>query len=154
MDKALAGIRVVDLTNNQAGPSCGQMLAWLGGDGIKVEEPGKGDGARYSQRDRPGEDALFFLSFNANKRGLTLNLKHAPGQEGFRAPLQKADVLRGDCGTTSASGRSWSAPATSSGRACRARPTAATRAARTTTCSSSCSSRCGTRCCAPSAART
>ena len=93
MDKALAGIRVVDLTNNQAGPSCGQMLAWLGADVIKVEEPGKGDVARYSQRDRPGEDALFFLSFNGNKRSLTLNLKHARGQEVFRALLRKADVL-------------------------------------------------------------
>ena len=93
MDKALAGIRVVDLTNNQAGPSCGQMLAWLGADVVKVEEPGKGDVARYSQRDRLGEDALFFLSFNANKRSLTLNLKHARGQEVFRALLRKADVL-------------------------------------------------------------
>ena len=93
MDKALTGIRVVDLTNNQAGPSCGQMLAWLGADVIKVEEPGKGDVARYSQRDRPDADALFFLSFNANKRSLTLNLKHPRGQEVFRALLKTADVL-------------------------------------------------------------
>ncbi len=93
MTKALSGIRVVDLTNNQAGPSCGQMLAWLGADVIKVEEPGKGDVARYSQRDRPDADALFFLSFNANKRSLTLNLKHARGQEVFRALLKTADVL-------------------------------------------------------------
>ena len=93
MASALAGVRVVDLTNNQAGPSCGQMLAWLGADVIKVEEPGRGDVARYSQRDRPGEDALFFLSFNANKRSLTLNLKHAEGREVFRKLLRTADVL-------------------------------------------------------------
>jgi formyl-CoA transferase len=93
LSRALAGIRVVDLTNNQAGPSCGQMLAWLGADVIKVEEPGRGDVARYSQRDRPDEDALFFLAFNANKRSLTLNLKHPGGQEVFRALLRGADVL-------------------------------------------------------------
>ena len=93
MTQALTGIRVVDLTNNQAGPSCGQMLAWLGADVIKVEEPGRGDVARYSQQDRPGADALFFLAFNANKRSLTLNLKHAGAQEVFRALLKTADVL-------------------------------------------------------------
>jgi formyl-CoA transferase len=93
MGEALAGIRVVDLTNNQAGPSCGQMLAWLGADVIKVEEPGKGDVARYSQKDRPDADALFFLAFNANKRSLTLNLKHPRGQEVFRTLLATADVL-------------------------------------------------------------
>ncbi len=93
MTQALTGIRVVDLTNNQAGPSCGQMLAWLGADVIKVEEPGRGDVARHSQQDRPVADALFFLAFNANKRSLTLNLKHAGGQQVFRALLETADVL-------------------------------------------------------------
>jgi formyl-CoA transferase len=93
MTQALTGIRVVDLTNNQAGPSCGQMLAWLGADVIKVEEPDKGDAARNVLKDRPDADSLFFLSFNANKRSLTLNLKHARGKDVFRALLKTADVL-------------------------------------------------------------
>jgi formyl-CoA transferase len=93
MGEALAGIRVVDLTNNQAGPSCGQMLAWLGADVIKVEEPDKGDAARSVLKDRPDADSLFFLAFNGNKRSLTLNLKHPRGKEVFRALLKTADVL-------------------------------------------------------------
>src|SRR5438105_8846372 len=93
MGNALAGIRVVDLTNNQAGPSCGQMLAWLGADVIKVEEPGKGDPARNVLKDRPDADSLFYLSFNGNKRSLTLNLKHPGGQDVFRKLLGSADVL-------------------------------------------------------------
>jgi formyl-CoA transferase len=93
MGKALDGIRVVDLTNNQAGPSCGQMLAWLGADVIKVEEPGSGDAARYTLRDRPDADSLFYLSFNGNKRSLTLNLKQPGAKEAFRRLLKTADVL-------------------------------------------------------------
>ncbi|HXG21876.1 MAG TPA: formyl-CoA transferase [Methylomirabilota bacterium] len=93
MSSALAGIRVIDLTNNQAGPSCAQMLAWLGADVIKVEEPGKGDIARTSLSDRPDADSLFFLTFNCNKRSLTLNLKAPRGKEVFRKLLTTADVL-------------------------------------------------------------
>jgi formyl-CoA transferase len=93
MSGALAGIKVVDVTNNQAGPSCGQMLAWLGADVVKVEEPGKGDAARNVLRDRPNEDSLFYLTFNSNKRSLTLDLKHPRGKEVFRALLEEADVL-------------------------------------------------------------
>jgi len=93
MSQALTGIRVVDLTNNQAGPSCGQILAWLGADVIKVEEPERGDPARHTLKDRPDADSLFFLSFNANKRSLTVNLKHPRGKEVFRALLKTADVL-------------------------------------------------------------
>jgi formyl-CoA transferase len=93
MTQALTGIRVVDLTNNQAGPSCGQILAWLGADVVKVEEPGKGDPARQTLRDRPDQDSLFYLSFNANKRSLTLNLKHPRGKEAFTRLLKTADVL-------------------------------------------------------------
>ena len=93
MSEALSGIRVVDLTNNQAGPSCGQMLAWLGADVIKVEEPGQGDVARHVLKDRPDADSLFFLAFNANKRSLPLNLKSPRGKDVFRALLRTADVL-------------------------------------------------------------
>jgi len=93
MSQALTGIRVVDLTNNQAGPSCGQILAWLGADVIKVEEPEMGDIARHTVKDRPDADSLFFLSFNANKRSLTLNLKNARGTDVFRTLLKTADVL-------------------------------------------------------------
>src|SRR4026208_1717759 len=98
MPGALTGIRVVDLTNNQAGPSCGQILAWLGADVVKVEEPERGDIARHTGQDRPDADSLFFLSFNANKRSLTLNLKHARGKDVFRTLLQSADVLLEDFG--------------------------------------------------------
>ena len=93
MSTALAGIRVIDLTNNQAGPSCGQMLAWLGAEVIKVEEPEKGDIARTSLSDRPDADSLFFLTFNANKRSLTLNLKSEQGKAVFRKLIKTGDVL-------------------------------------------------------------
>jgi formyl-CoA transferase len=93
MSNALQGIRVIDLTNNQAGPSCAQMLAWLGADVIKVEEPGKGDIARTSLSDRPDTDSLFFLTFNSNKRSLTLNLKSQRGKEIFQRLIKTADVL-------------------------------------------------------------
>jgi formyl-CoA transferase len=93
MSSALTGVRVIDLTNNQAGPSCAQMLAWLGADVIKVEEPGKGDIARTSLSDRPDWDSLFFLTFNANKRSLTLNLKSPSGKEIFRRLIKTGDVL-------------------------------------------------------------
>jgi formyl-CoA transferase len=93
MSNALKGVRVIDITNNQAGPSCGQMLAWLGADVIKVEEPGKGDIARTSLSDRPEWDSLFFLTFNANKRSLTLNLKSPDGKEIFRRLIKTGDVL-------------------------------------------------------------
>ena len=93
MNTALAGIRVIDLTNNQAGPSCGQMLAWLGAEVIKVEEPEKGDIARTSLSDRPDADSLFFLTFNANKRSLTLNLKSEQGKAVFRKLIKTGDVL-------------------------------------------------------------
>jgi len=88
MQKALSGIRVIDMTHNQAGPACAQILAFLGADVIKLEEPKAGDVARAQNNDE-----LFFLVFNANKRSLTLNLKTEEGKDLFRKLMEKTDVL-------------------------------------------------------------
>ncbi|MGE5272020.1 MAG: formyl-CoA transferase [Thiohalocapsa sp.] len=93
MTQALSGIRIIDMTHNQAGPACAQILAFLGADVIKLEEPKGGDVARRNMRDKPDADSLFFLLFNANKQSLTLNLKTARGKELFRELLKKSDVL-------------------------------------------------------------
>jgi len=93
MGKALDGIRVIDMTHNQAGPACTQMLAWLGADVIKLEEPGKGDVARTNMKDKPDSDSLFFLILNANKQSLTLNLKTDEGKALFKEVIASADVL-------------------------------------------------------------
>ena len=92
MSKALEGIRIIDMTHNQAGPACTQILAWLGADVIKLEEPGKGDVARTNMRDKDS-DSLFFLILNANKQSLTLNLKTEEGKELFKKVIETADVL-------------------------------------------------------------
>src|SRR5260370_27079168 len=92
MNKALAGIRGIDMTHNQAGPACAQMLGFLGADVIKLEEPKGGDIARRNMRDQDS-DSLFFLLFNANKHSLTLNLKTGRGKELFKELIAKSDVL-------------------------------------------------------------
>ena len=88
MQQALSGIRVIDMTHNQAGPACAQMLAFFGADVIKLEDPKGGDVARSQSN-----DGLFFHVFNANKRSLTLNLKSDAGKELFRQVIGKSDVL-------------------------------------------------------------
>ncbi|MEM9684452.1 MAG: CoA transferase, partial [Pseudomonadota bacterium] len=88
MTKALDGVRVIDMTHNQAGPACAQILAWFGADVIKLETPGKGDVARSQ-----AGDELFFLSFNANKKSLTLDLKTEDGKALFQKLIAKSDVL-------------------------------------------------------------
>ena len=93
MDKALSNIRVIDMTHNQAGPACAQMLAFLGADVIKLEEPKGGDVARTVHADKKNSDSLFFLLFNANKRSLTLNLKSEQGKKLFKEVVAKSDVL-------------------------------------------------------------
>src|SRR3954462_3185442 len=93
MDKALSGIRVIDMTHNQAGPACAQILGFLGADVIKLEEPKGGDVARTVHADKKGSDSLFFLLFNANKRSVALNVKTEDGKRLFRQIVAKSDVL-------------------------------------------------------------
>jgi len=93
MTKALDGIRIIDMTHNQAGPACAQILAFLGADVIKLEEPKAGDVARTVHADKKNSDSLFFLLFNANKRSLTLNLKTEDGKRLFKEVVAKSDVL-------------------------------------------------------------
>lgn len=84
-------------TNNQAGPSCGQILAWLRAEVTKVEEPGKGDIARTSLGDQPGVDSLSFLTFNVTKRSLTINLKSAQGKQVFAKLITTGDGRLNEC---------------------------------------------------------
>ncbi len=93
MTQALSGIRIVDMTHNQAGPACTQILGFLGADVIKLEEPRGGDVARTNMRDAKGGDSLFFLVLNANKRSLTLNLKTDEGKQLFKQVIAASDVL-------------------------------------------------------------
>ena len=83
MGKALEGVRVLDMTHVQSGPTCTQILAWFGADVIKIERPGEGDPTRGQLRDIPGVDSLYFTMLNSNKRGITLNPKTEAGKKIF-----------------------------------------------------------------------
>ena len=90
--KPLAGVRVLDLTRVLAGPFSTLILADMGADVIKIEEPGKGDDTRSWPPFKGGE-ATYFMSVNRNKKSLTLNLKAAAGQKILHALVAKSDVL-------------------------------------------------------------
>nr|BFE88091.1 hypothetical protein GCM10020093_106920 [Planobispora longispora] len=90
--KALDGIRVLDMTHVQSGPSCTQLLAWLGADVVKLEAP-SGDVTRGQLRDVPGVDSLYFTMLNCNKRSITLNMKSERGKEIFADLVRGSDVM-------------------------------------------------------------
>jgi len=92
MDKALSGIRILDMTHVQAGPTASQLMAWLGADVIKFEPP-TGDVTRGQLRDIASADSLYFTMLNCNKRSITVNMKNPVGKEVFIALLKKCDVV-------------------------------------------------------------
>src|SRR3954463_4167983 len=91
--KALSGVRVLDMTHVQSGPSATQLLAWLGADVIKLEAPGTGDVTRSQLRDVPGADSLYFTMLNCNKRSITLNMKSDEGKRIFTDLVSGVDIL-------------------------------------------------------------
>jgi formyl-CoA transferase len=93
MGKALDGVRILDFTHVQSGPTCTQLLAWLGADVIKVEKAGEGDATRSQLRDLPDVDSLYFTMLNHNKRSITLDTKTPKGKEVLARLIQRCDVL-------------------------------------------------------------
>jgi formyl-CoA transferase len=93
MTKALEGVRILDFTHVQSGPTCTQLLAWFGADVIKVEKAGEGDATRGQLRDIPGVDSLYFTMLNHNKRSITVNTKHAKGKQILEKLIRSCDVL-------------------------------------------------------------
>jgi crotonobetainyl-CoA:carnitine CoA-transferase CaiB-like acyl-CoA transferase len=89
----LTGVRVLDLTQFEAGTSCTQVMAWLGADVVKVENPGAGDPGRRKGPSVPHGDDPYFLTHNANKRSITINLKSPKGLEMVKEMAKKADIF-------------------------------------------------------------
>ena len=91
--KALEGVRILDFTHVQSGPTCTQLLAWFGADVIKVERPGVGDATHKQLVDVPGADSLYFTMLNHNKRSIELNTKNETGKQVLTRLVEECDVL-------------------------------------------------------------
>ena len=90
--KFLSGVKIVDFTQFEAGPSCTEALAWLGADVVKIENPRMGDPGRRLRPGQPDNDPYYFHVFNANKRSITVNLKSPKGLDLVKDLLRQADV--------------------------------------------------------------
>ncbi|MDP7535117.1 MAG: CoA transferase, partial [SAR202 cluster bacterium] len=93
MSSPLDGIRILDLTQVQAGPSCTQLLAWMGADVIKVEQPGVGDRTRTERAVDPDIDSFYFIVFNANKRSICLDLRSDSGRKTLLKLVALSDIV-------------------------------------------------------------
>ena len=91
--RALEGVRILDFTHVQSGPTCTQLLAFMGADVIKVERPGIGDVTRGQLRDVKGADSLYFTMLNGSKRSITIDSKHPTGKEILERLVKECDVL-------------------------------------------------------------
>ncbi|MFL2541080.1 MAG: CaiB/BaiF CoA transferase family protein [Candidatus Latescibacterota bacterium] len=89
----LQGVKIIDLTQFEAGPTCTEALAWMGADVVKVENPNRGDPGRRLKPNHPDDDPFYFHILNANKRSMTANLKSPKGLELVRDLLREADVM-------------------------------------------------------------
>ncbi len=91
--RALDGVRILDFTHVQSGPTCTQLLAYMGADVIKIERPGPGDITRGQLRDVKGADSLYFTMLNGSKRSITIDSKHPRGREILDRLVKACDVL-------------------------------------------------------------
>src|SRR5512135_3820289 len=91
--RALDGLRILDFTHVQSGPTCTQLLAYMGADVIKVERPGAGDITRGQLRDVPNADSLYFTMLNGSKRSITIDSKHPKGMDILNRLVKACDVL-------------------------------------------------------------
>jgi formyl-CoA transferase len=91
--RALDGVKVLDFTHVQSGPTCTQLLAYMGADVIKVERPGIGDVTRGQLRDVKGADSLYFTMLNASKRSITIDSKHPVGKQILERLVKECDIL-------------------------------------------------------------
>lgn len=109
--RALTGVKILDLTQWEAGSACAQSLAFLGADVFKVERPKLGDPARIASADSPDADSLYFLVLNSNKRSITIDLQNSKGKEVLTRLIRECDVFLENFapGTTDKLGLSYEA---------------------------------------------